>query len=138
VAVYEATEWGLEVVPVIASLGKWAARSPAHDATLAMSHVSVMMSFQTLISPERAAGLDVRVGFKFGDASYVATVRDGRLAVDRTEVTDCAVTFIGAPTAIAGVIHGGAPLETIRIEGDEALARRFATLFPLPEKVQAS
>jgi DNA-binding HxlR family transcriptional regulator len=138
VAVYEATEWGLEVVPVIASLGKWAARSPAHDATLAMSHVSVMMSFQTLISPERAAGLDVRVGFKFGDASYVATVRDGRLAVDRTEVTDCAVTFIGAPTAIAGVIHGGAPLETIQIEGDEALARRFATLFPLPEKVQAS
>src|SRR3954471_9618657 len=28
VQVYEATEWGLEVVPLIASLGKWAARSP--------------------------------------------------------------------------------------------------------------
>src|SRR5919204_3604115 len=28
VQVYEATEWGLEAVPVIASLGKWAARSP--------------------------------------------------------------------------------------------------------------
>jgi hypothetical protein len=36
------------------------------------------------------------------------------------------------------VIHGGAPFETIAIEGDMALARRFATLFPLPEKVQAS
>src|SRR3982751_5632879 len=28
VQVYEATDWGLEVIPVIASLGKWAARSP--------------------------------------------------------------------------------------------------------------
>jgi DNA-binding HxlR family transcriptional regulator len=138
VPVYEATEWALEVIPVIASLGRWAARSPSHDATLAMSHVSVMMSFQTLISPELAAGLDVRVGFRFGDASYVATIREGRFDVDRTEVSDCAVTLIGSPTAIAGVVHGGAPLETIAIEGDMVLARRFAALFPLPEKVQAS
>src|SRR5918998_6903117 len=36
VQVYEATEWGLEAVPVIASLGRWAARSPAHDPTLPM------------------------------------------------------------------------------------------------------
>src|SRR5918911_1793121 len=27
VQVYQATEWGLEVVPLIASLGRWAARS---------------------------------------------------------------------------------------------------------------
>src|SRR5919106_5709941 len=39
VQVYEATDWGLEVVPVIASLGKWAARSPCHDPTLPMGHV---------------------------------------------------------------------------------------------------
>src|ERR687890_939881 len=74
VQVYEATEWGLEVVPLIASLGRWAARSPWHDPTLQMSHVSVMMSLQTLISPERAQDLDARVGFQFGDTSYVAIV----------------------------------------------------------------
>src|SRR3954465_436923 len=28
VQVYQATEWGLEAVPMIASLGRWAARSP--------------------------------------------------------------------------------------------------------------
>src|SRR3954465_4882257 len=47
VQVYQATEWGLEAVPVIASLGKWAARSPLHDPTLPMSHVSVVMSMET-------------------------------------------------------------------------------------------
>src|SRR3954469_3467065 len=63
VQVYQATEWGLEAVPMIASLGRWAARSPCHDPTLQMSHVSVMMSLQTLISPVLAEGLSARVGF---------------------------------------------------------------------------
>src|SRR5690349_18081986 len=56
VQVYEATSWGLEAIPTIASLGKWAARSPLHDPSLRMSHVSLLMSLQTLISPERAEG----------------------------------------------------------------------------------
>jgi DNA-binding HxlR family transcriptional regulator len=138
VQVYEATPWGLEATPVIASLGRWAARSPLHDPTLQMSHVSVMMSLQTLISAERAEGLDARIAFRFGDVNYVATVRDGRLEVERRDCDDCAVTFTGAPSAVAGVIHGGAPFETIRVEGDMALAKRFVTHFPLPSKVSES
>ena len=134
VQVYEATPWGLEAVPVIASLGRWAARSPLHDPTLSMSHVSVVMSLQTLLSPELAEGIRAKVGFSFGDVSYVTTLADGRLLVERRAVEDCDVTFIGSPTEIAAVIHGGAPFETIRIEGDLELAKRFVTLFPLPSK----
>src|SRR6185369_13282768 len=135
VQVYEATPWGLEVIPVIANLGKWAARSPLHNPALRMSHVSVVMSLQTLISAEQAAGLDAKVGFRFGDTNYVVTVHDGALDVARGDGGPCDVTFIGSPTDIAGVIHGGAPFDTIRVEGDLALADRFRTLFPLPEKV---
>src|SRR5215217_7421406 len=135
VQVYEATQWGLEAAPVIGALGKWAARSPLHDPTLPMSHVSVMMSLQTLLSPERAAGLKARVGFRFGEVGYVAKLADGRLGVGRTEAVDCDVTFSGTPNDIAAVIHGGAPFETIRVDGDLALAQRFVTLFPLPPQV---
>ena len=135
VQVYEATEWGLEAVPMIAALGRWAARSPMHNPAQRMSHVSVVMSLQTLLSPELADGIDARIGFRFGDADYVTTLRDGRLEVDRGPAIGCDVTFSGEPTAIAGVIHGGAPFETIRVEGDMELAKRFVKLFPLPEKV---
>ena len=135
IQVYKATEWGLEVVPLIASLGRWAARSPWHNPALRMSHVSVIMSFQTLISPERADGLRARVGFLFGDVSYVTTIRDGRLEVERGPISNCDVEFIGAPSAIAAVVHGGAPLETIEVRGDMELAKRFRTLFPLPPKI---
>jgi DNA-binding HxlR family transcriptional regulator len=133
--VYEATEWGLEVVPLIASLGRWAARSPWHNPTLQMSHVSVVMSLQTLLSPELAEGLDARIGFQFGDVGYVTTVRDGRLDVERAPVEDCDVVFSGTPGQIAAVIHGGAPLEIIEVRGDMELAKRFRTLFPLPPKI---
>ena len=135
VQVYEATAWGLESIPVIAALGRWAARSPLHDPSLRMSHVSLLMSLQTLLSPERSEGLDARFGFRLGDASYVATVRDGRLDVARGEAQECEVTFSGPPSAVAAVIHGGAPFDTVRVEGDMALAKRFVTLFPLPSKV---
>ncbi len=138
VQVYESTAWGLEAIPVIANLGRWAARSPLHNPALRMSHVSVVMSFQTLISPERAAGLDARIGFRFGDAAYLTTVHHGRLQVERRDPEGADVIFTGEPSAIAGVVHGGAPLDTIRVEGDLALAQRFITLFPLPEKVQVS
>jgi DNA-binding HxlR family transcriptional regulator len=135
VQVYEATEWGLEAVPTIAALGRWAARSPLHNPALRMSHVSVIMSLQTLLSPELADGLHARIGFRFGEADYVTTLRDGRLAVERRPVSDCDVLFTGPPSAVAGVIHGGAPFETIRVDGDLELARRFVKLFPLPHKV---
>jgi hypothetical protein len=93
------------------------------------------MSLQTLISPERAAGLHARIGFQFGDVSYVVTVHDGRLDVERGPVQGCDVEFSGTPSEVAAVIHGGAPLEMVGIKGDMALAKRFVTLFPLPPKI---
>jgi DNA-binding HxlR family transcriptional regulator len=135
IQVYEATEWGLEVIPLIASLGRWAARSPWHNPTLQMSHVSVIMSLQTLLSPALAEGLDARIGFRFGDVTYVTTLRNGRLDVERGPVEDCDLEFSGTPSEIAAVIHGGAPLEMIEVKGDMELAKRFRTLFPLPPKI---
>jgi len=135
IQVYEATDWGLEVVPLIASLGRWAARSPWHNPALRMSHVAVIMSLQTLISPERADGLQARIGFHFGDVGYVLTIHDGRLDAERRPVADCNVEFSGTPSQIAAVIHGGAPFETVEVKGDIEIAKSFRTLFPLPSKI---
>lgn len=135
VQVYEATPWGLEVVPLIASLGRWAARSPWHDPRLQMSHVSLMMSLETLFSPVLAKGLRATIGFRFGDTSYIVEIRGGRLHVTRAGAENCDVRFSGTPSDVAAVIHGGAPFALIGVDGDMDLARRFVKLFPLPSKV---
>ena len=135
VQVYEATEWGLEAEPIVQALGRWAARSPRHDPTLPISGVSILLSFRTMIDRERARGIDARIGFRFGETGYVAGLRDGEIDVSRGEPAGCDVIFTAAPTALAAVVYGGAPLDSIGVEGDMELAKRFTTLFPLPPKV---
>ena len=135
VQVYEATNWGLEAAPMIGQMGKWAARSPLHDPSLPISHVSVMMSLQTMLDPALAQEMSARLGFKLGEASYVAHLHDGVLYVRRRAIADVDLVIRAAPAELAAVIYGGAPLETIGIEGDRELARRFIALFPLPPKV---
>jgi len=135
VQVYEATPWGLEAAPLIGALGKWAARSPLHNPTLPMSHVALMMSFQTLFAPECARDLNARIGFRFGNFSYVVTVADEAIAIERREPEQVDVTFSGTPTNMVAVVHGGAPMDLVKIDGDISVAKRFMTLFPLPEKI---
>lgn len=134
IQVYEATAWGLEAEPVLQELGRWAARSPRHDPSLPLSAVSLMLSLRTMIDPERAAGCDARVGFRFGSAGYLATLEEGSITIVRDEPHDADVVFTAAPTALAAVIYGGAPLDSIAVVGDRALAERFITLFQLPPK----
>ena len=135
VQVYEATEWGLETEPIVQALGRWAARSPRHDPTLPISGVSILLSFRTMIDRAAAREIDARVGFRFGEAGYVARLRGGAIEVERGDPAGCDVIFTAEPTALAAVVYGGAPLDSIAVEGDLALAKRFTTLFPLPPKV---
>ena len=134
VQVYEATPWALEVAPVIGNLGKWAAKSPLHDSTLPLSHAAMMMSLQTMLDAQRAQDLKGRLGFVFGETRYSATLRDGELQVERGSTEGCDVVISASPQGLAAVIYGGAPLETLAVEGDIGLAERFMKLFPLPPK----
>jgi DNA-binding HxlR family transcriptional regulator len=137
VQVYEATQWGLETAPLIREMGRWAARSPAHDPTLPLSGVSIMLSFTAMLDAERARGFDGAVAFRFGETVYVAEVTGGAIEVRRGAADEARALVSARPTQVAAVVYGGAPLHLLEIEGDRALAARFLTLFTLPPKVEA-
>lgn len=136
VQVYEATPWGLEAAPVIRALGRWAVRSPRHDPEQFVSAVSIMMSMQTMFDADRAQGIEARIGFRFGDLAFTADIAGGELDIRRAEPEGADLIFRGTPDLVAGVLYGGAPLDIIEYDGDRQLAERFATLFPLPPKVE--
>lgn len=136
VQVYEATGWGLEAAPLLRGLGKWAVRSQGHDPARPVSHVSIMMSQETMFDPSRAGDLSARAGFRFGETEYVATVGSGEIAIERAPIGGCDFVVAAPPEAVAAVLYGGAPLESLEIEGDIGLAKRYVTLFPLPPKVE--
>lgn len=139
--VYELTRWGYEAEPIVQSLGKWAARSPAHDPTLPISATSIMLSFRTMFDSEHAGDFRASIGFRLGAESFVAGVENGRFENGRGESEGADVVFAGTPTGLAAFVYGGQPIDVLqdagmlKVEGDEEVAARFATLFPLPPKV---
>ncbi|HYW14968.1 MAG TPA: helix-turn-helix domain-containing protein [Allosphingosinicella sp.] len=141
--VYELTLWGYEAEPIVQSLGKWAARSPAHDPTLPISATSIMLSFRTMFDGARAGDFWARIGFRLGAETFVARVEEGRFESGRGETGGADIVFGGTPTGLAAFVYGGQPIELLegagmlKLEGDPAVAARFATLFPLPPKVGA-
>ena len=134
--VYEATPWGLEIKTVVMELGRFAARSPGHDPTLPLSPVSLMTSFETMIDAERARGFTGTVGFRFGEEEFVAKVDGPTIVVQRTPAAAAQAVISGPPELVAGAVYGGAPTNGLAFAGDEALARRFLTLFTLPPKAE--
>ena len=135
VQVYEATGWGLQAREVIGALGRWAARSPAHDPTLPLSAVSLLLSLTNMLNARRAGGFDGTVAFRFGDDVYLAAVAGGEIDVRRGSPDEGQALITARPTDVAAVAYAGAPLDRLSIDGDKALARRFLRLFALPPKV---
>ena len=94
-----------------------------------------------MLDPARAEGLAARIGLRLGAETFVADLADGRIEIAAGPLDGADVIFTGAAPAIAGAIYGGQKLAALeeagalRIDGDRALAERFVTLFPLPEKV---
>jgi len=138
VQVYELTDWGYEAEPIVQELGRWAARSLAHDPTLPISGVSILLSFRTMIDRSLIGDLRLTVGFRFGEDQYVARIDEAGIVVERGRAALADIAFSGQPTALAAFTYGKVPLETLGdtliLDGDPALAARFASLFTLPAK----
>jgi DNA-binding HxlR family transcriptional regulator len=142
VQIYELTEWGYLAEPVIQELGRWAARSSAHNPQLPLSPVSFMLSLRTMIDHAAAGAFDATVGFTLHGESFVAELRDGVMPVRRAERESADVWFtVDEALPLLRVFYGKQPLAQaeseggVRIEGDRAMAERFVALFALPDKV---
>lgn len=140
VQVYELTPWGYEAEETIKTLGRWAARSPAHDPTLPLSPVSLMLSFRTMFDPARAGDIAVRLEMRFGEDVFGVVVEEGRLTTERGPLDDAEAVLSGDPSAVAGVVYVDQPIDAMEaagvltVSGDRRAIGRFAGIFQLPEK----
>ena len=139
--VYELTPWGYEAEPIVQELGRWAARSPAHDPTLPISATSIMLSLRTMFSPVRARDLDARIGFRIGHETFLGELQGGVMRLERGDAGQGDAVFTGPGPLIAAAIYGKVPFEALEpglvVTGDVALAERFRSIFELPPKAVA-
>lgn len=137
---YELTAWGRMAEEPIMALGRWAAHSPDHDASLPLSAASLMMSLRTMFDSARGGNLALTGAIRIGKERFRVAVGQGRLQAERGE--PAAPDFIlsaASAEPIAAAVYGKLPIAELAgaglsLEGDEAAARRFIDLFHLPEK----
>jgi DNA-binding HxlR family transcriptional regulator len=146
--VYELTDWGRELEPVLLSLGRWGSRAALPPDSGPLGADALVLALQTQFDPARAKGLRARYEVRIGDDRFQARVDDGTLGLARGTGEGggdgAADAIIDAdPAALAAVLWHDRPLEAaeadggITITGRRSAAKRFLGLFPLPAPAAA-
>ncbi len=136
--VYELTDWGMELEPVIIGLGRWGARSPSRPRDAGLGVDSLILSFRTMFDPRIAEGIEVSYELRIGEDRFRAVVADGRFEVARGGIERPDAIIQSDPATMAALVYEGRPLDEavrsgdIKIEGDRSAVERFLGLFPLP------
>jgi DNA-binding HxlR family transcriptional regulator/putative sterol carrier protein len=85
--VYELTDWGLGLEPVLTHLGRWGRRSPLHprEAEAQISVDSLMLALRSHFDPSADVGLTRTYALNLGDDHFCVRITDGRLDIARGE-----------------------------------------------------
>lgn len=140
VTVYELTEWGRELEPVVTEIGAWGARSPIPPESREIGPDSIVLALRSLFDPGSAGDLTATFGLRIGEEAFRVGVAGGELDLARgpAENPTAILAFPDAPT-MAAVLSGQLALEqaltsgALEIDGPKRAAKRFLRLFPMPE-----
>lgn len=143
--VYELTEWGRELEPVVTKLGAWGARSPIPPDSREIGPDSIVLALRSLFDREAASELTATYGLLIGEDRFRIEIADGELGLGRGASDDPAATIAlaDAPT-FAAILAGQLPLDgalaagAAQIEGSKQAVKRFLRLFPMPEPCECA
>ena len=140
VQVYELTDLGRWVRPVIEALCRWGAGLPGHDPRLFISPTALMLSMASMIDRNAAQGMKAASSFVLGNERFDTVLCDGALVIDRVEVSGGDLVFAGSANDMAAAVYGPHPLaqsvgeRRISFSGDPRLGQDFVDLFSLEGK----
>ncbi len=141
--VYELTDRGRELEPVVLALGRWGSRAPFPPGDRRLGVDASMLALKTMFAPAAAAGLTATYELRLGDQRFAARVRDGTLELARGEVPAPDAVITTDPGTLAAVLwHGRALADAqaagdLAIDGGVAAVRRFLALFAVPQPAAA-
>ncbi|TDP92187.1 winged helix-turn-helix transcriptional regulator [Labedaea rhizosphaerae] len=132
-SVYELTERGAELRPVLFHLARWGSRG-AITTSNELSTDALVLAMLTTFDRDRAAGLQVRAHLRLGPDEFRLSIDKGLLDLRRGNLENPDVTIEGEAGAFRAVLFGLRELDRtdLIIKGDEVLGRELLTLFPRP------
>jgi DNA-binding HxlR family transcriptional regulator len=133
--VYELTDRGRELEPIVLGLGRWGSRAPFPADHGELGVDALVLALKTLYDPSGADGLTgSSFELRLGEHRFAAHLADGRFDVARGAATDARAAITTDSGTLQQILWHGQPLTTehLTITGDRQAAVRFLTLFPLP------
>jgi DNA-binding HxlR family transcriptional regulator len=122
--VYELTDRGRELEPVLLGLGRWGSRAPVPAGDPPLSPDSAMLALQALFDPDAARDVAVTYELRLGDSVFHARVERGALTIGRGRPERADATIATEPETLAAVLWHGQ-------ESDDPAVARLRALFPL-------
>lgn len=142
--VYELTDWGAELEPIVTDLGRWGSRSSSMPYDADRSIDSLVLSLRALFDPSAAHGFSATIALRLGEDRFSVTITDSQLHLSRGEAQRAAATVDTDAPTLAALLYRGRPLDDVlrsgevTITGDAAVLARFLRLFPLPKPADSS
>ncbi|MGH9050505.1 MAG: winged helix-turn-helix transcriptional regulator [Acidimicrobiia bacterium] len=135
-AVYELSDWGRELEPVVLALGAWGLRVPrAPHATLSPTSVLLFLRGSADID---AATPNMVIRLVLDERAFTVTVRDRQVHVDATEPGASDVSLTCSPTTLYDLLSGDLDISTAiddgraAIDGDQSRLRSLTATIPNP------
>jgi DNA-binding HxlR family transcriptional regulator len=119
--VYELTDWGSELAPVLMALGRWGSRVPLPDRAPPLGIDAAIVALQTTFDAVAADGLEESYEIRLGGQSFALTVADGRLEVTRGEQPGRAALLDTDTATLAGLVWHGRRLQEAIGLGDASI-----------------
>jgi DNA-binding HxlR family transcriptional regulator len=133
--VYELTEWGSELEPMLLGLGRWGSQAPFPPVDGVLGPDALVIALKTLFDSTRLDGLAGRsFELRLGEAVFAIDLSDRQMNAARGPAHEPVATIASDPGTLQQVLWHGHPLRAgeVEIDGDERAAERFLALFPLP------
>jgi DNA-binding HxlR family transcriptional regulator len=110
--VYELTEWGAELEPVVTRLGAWGARSPVPPEHREIGPDSIVLALRSLFDPAAAGELEASYELRVGEERFRVDVAAGEVALGRGTAEDpAAAVEVDEPGTLAAILTGQLPPE---------------------------
>ncbi|MDS1141362.1 winged helix-turn-helix transcriptional regulator [Pusillimonas sp. SM2304] len=139
--VYELTDWGKALEPIVLQLAHWGVRSPAFQRGAPLGVDALMLSFKAMFNPAAAShgNIHLTIELHFGDEVFSARVDGKQLHINRGQAVKPAAILSADPQTLLYLAYGKFDIdETVQTgrfsyTGERSALVSFFSVFALPE-----
>lgn len=136
--VYELTERGQALEPLLIELGRWGSSAPFPSEDAVFGPDSFVLALKTVFDRDRASGIDAGYELRLGPDRFAVEIRDGELELRRGGLEGADATIEADVGTLAELLWRNGSLDraletgVLTIEGSKRSMARFLALFPVP------